>query len=798
VAAALACFAVCWTGLALERVLDTGSQVGVASVPLVVALAVLGAWAERARETRGSAEPGERVRVSAGGSPQSQVTGQVSGGLVIGPGAVFNLRGQEGDDEAPLRDEAGIGGGILLVGDVPQEPEAFQPRAGLMKVLEREPGSRASVVFAVTGLPGVGKTQVAAAYARRRIADRWRLVAWVDATDRASVLAGLGKVAAAGGIDAAGGDATEVAEGVRHWLEADGERRLVVFDNAADLDGLRPFVPSAGAAQVVITSNRQSAAGLGTPVPMGEFTEDEALQFLAERVRPGDPAGGRELAAELGFLPLALAQAAGVISARGLDYGTYLERLRTLSAEEYLVREEGRPYPRGAAESVLLSLDAVRAADQAGASTTLMEFLAVLSPSGVRRDLLRAAEQARSEPAGPDQVDEALGLLHERSLLAFNVGEQKVTVHRLVMRVVRDMLARQGRLAEVCREAGSVLEARAKASSGSFDRDAAHDVVEQALALLISAARTGDTVDDDLLMLRYYTASHMHTLAYNLPQAVAVAEKLAADSERRFGQDNPGTLEAENILALAYQDMGRYDEAIALLEQVLADRKQLLEPGDRSILYSYTNLGNAYQDVGRDAEAIPLHERALEGHAPDDPDRIAVLNNLATAYYSVDRTAEAIALLEQAIDLQQQLAGEEAPDTLLWQGNLGMLFCATGRYREAVTLLEQVVEAQGRIVGSSHPHTLLSRANLSAAYRLAGRRDEAMALLEQVVDDRERIQGPSHPHTIKARENLSSLRRGELTWQEFIAQWMRDPESVKPPGTHRPPRPRRWLRERWR
>ena len=153
---------------------------------------------------------------------------------------------------------------MLVVGDVPQEPAAFQPRAELMEALERGPGARVSVVFAVTGIRGVGKTQIAAAYARRRIAVGWRLVAWVDATGAAPVLAGLAQVAVAAGLGPAGEDAGVLAAGVRAWLEADGERRLVVFDNAADLDALRPFIPSAGAAQVVITSNRQSAAGLGT------------------------------------------------------------------------------------------------------------------------------------------------------------------------------------------------------------------------------------------------------------------------------------------------------------------------------------------------------------------------------------------------------------------------------------------------------------------------------------------------------------------------------------------------------
>ena len=74
----------------------------------------------------------------------------------------------------------------------------LQPRPALLAQLNRT--TQRSPVVVLTGTWGVGKTQLAAAYARARLASGWRLIAWVNARDSESLLAGLAAVAEATGL----------------------------------------------------------------------------------------------------------------------------------------------------------------------------------------------------------------------------------------------------------------------------------------------------------------------------------------------------------------------------------------------------------------------------------------------------------------------------------------------------------------------------------------------------------------------------------------------------------------------
>jgi tetratricopeptide (TPR) repeat protein len=507
----------------------------------------------------------------------------------------------------------------VVVGDIPAQRHGLQPRPALLARLNRaSPGSP----LVLTGTRGVGKTQLAAAYARARVAGGWRLIAWVNAPASESLLAGLAAAADAMALSEGGSrpGAAEAGQELRRWLEADGSRCLLVFDDAEDLDLLRPFLPTVGAARVLITVARDPVAELGTRVPVSVFSAQEAAALLEGRTGLADEAGASAVAARLGYLPLSLDQAAAVIAEQHLKYEAYLTKLRALRVEDYLVQDEDseeQPYPPGVAEAVLLSLEAARAADPLGVCTGVMEFMSMLSPAAVRCDLLRAAGQAGTLLGGgrrvaASMVDQALERLSKRSLLNFSLDGQAVIVHCTVARVVRGGLARRGRRAAACRTATSVLEMSAEALAKPRDHAAVREILGQVTTLLENAETCADDADEKLAgtltRLRFLTLDLLIELGDSMPHAIAIGEPLTAHLERTLGPDHPDTLNARNALAVAYHAAGRTADAIPLVEQTLAAREQLLGADHPSTLASRNNLARAYRATGRPAEAITLFE----------------------------------------------------------------------------------------------------------------------------------------------------------------------------------------------
>ena len=587
---------------------------------------------------------------------------------------------------SPVRDQ-------VVAGNIPKQPPGFLPRPALQAQLNQH-----DPVIVVTGKPGTGKTQLAAAYARARLEGGWRLVAWVDAQNTSSLRAGLAAVANAERLPSGGPDGglADVSRLVRRLLEADGHRCLLVLDNAQDLDVLRPVIPRSGAAQVMIITSRPPAENLGSTVSVDALGADEALALLDGRTGLADEQGAAAVAAELSYLPLALTQAGAVIADRHLQYSRYLERLRAMPAGEYPVPGEPEPYPPDVAKAALLALEEAGAADRSGVSAKVLEIMAVLPGSGVDRGLLHDAGEAgvlarnrRQPEVSAELVDLALARLAERSLLAVGVDGQAVIAQRLIVHMVRDQLTRRGRLVAVCRAAASVLDMRAAALAGSPDRSAIRDILVQVAALRENMAGSAAEGDDELartlLSLRFWALYDLNELGDSTSAAIAIGKPLVADSQRVLGPDHPDTLTAQNNLAVAYQEAGRAAEAIPLFARSLEALERRLGSEHHDTVTTRNNLAVAYREAGQAAEAIPLLEQSLAALVrrlgAEHPTAVTTRNNLAVAYQEAGRAADAIPLFERTRAALERLMGPDHPDVVTARNNLACVYEEAARVR---------------------------------------------------------------------------------------------------------------------
>ena len=261
--------------------------------------------------------------------------------------------------------------------------------------LAGRPGQPGPRLVALCGLGGAGKTSVAVEYAHRHLAEVG--VCWQFAAEDPAVLAAEFAVLAAqlGAREVM--DARDPVASVHAVLARAGAGWLLVFDNVPDRASVEAFVPPAGPGRMLITTQNQHwPPGQALQVPV--LDPEVAADFLVIRTGDPDRAAARELAAELGGLPLALEQAAAYMQATGTTLARYLPLFRDRQAD-LLARGEASGHPADVAATLGLALS--RLAEEAPAAAGLMRLLAFLAPEPVPLALLLAGEQAAGR-LGPE------------------------------------------------------------------------------------------------------------------------------------------------------------------------------------------------------------------------------------------------------------------------------------------------------------------------------------------------------------------------------------------------------------
>jgi hypothetical protein len=327
-----------------------------------------------------------------------------------------------------------FGGSSPTVWNVPLRNPHFVGRAEMLSGLRQRlrAGEHTLVVQALHGLGGVGKTQLAIEYAHRFATD-YGVVWWVDAEQPVLIATQLAALAEPLALPTG----RPVGEAVNLVL-AELRRRsswLLIFDNAQRPQDLVDYQPG-GSGHVLVTSRYPGWGGLGGRLEVDVLARAETVALLHRRLPELDEALADQLAAELGDLPLAAAQAAGYLESTGLDPAAYLRRFRA-HREDLLARGEVLGYEGRLDTTWRLSLERLRS--DAPAAVQLLRLAAFLAPEPIplrlfteHADLL--AEPLRSTAADPDSLDDTVGRIVGFSLVRRR-GDS-IRMHRLVQAAI--------------------------------------------------------------------------------------------------------------------------------------------------------------------------------------------------------------------------------------------------------------------------------------------------------------------------------------------------------------------------
>ncbi|GCL54469.1 hypothetical protein NIES3806_18110 [Microcystis aeruginosa NIES-3806] len=275
----------------------------------------------------------------------------------------------------------------------------------------------------------------------------------------------------------------------------------------------------------------------------------------------------------------------------------------------------------------------------------------------------------------------------------------------------------------------------------------------------VTRCRLGDNHPD--------VATSLNNLAalYNSQGRYKEAEPLYLEAldllKRLLGENHLDVATSSNNLALLYSYQGKYEEAEPLFLQALELFKRILGDNHPYVAFPLSGLAALYHSQGKYEEAEPLLIQALELRkrllGDNHPDVAQSLNNLAGLYDSQGRYTEAEPLYLEALDLCKRLLGDNHPSVATSLNNLAALYRSQGRYTEAEPLYLEALDLRKRFLGDNHPDVATSLNNLAKLYDSQGKYEEAEPLYLQALAIAEQALGENHPNTVRIRENLESL-----------------------------------------
>src|SRR6266700_2966310 len=596
---------------------------------------------------------------------------------------------------------------------------------------------------AISGLGGIGKTQIAIEYAYRYSAE-YQAVFWANASTRDVLSDDFVKLAALLNLpEQHEEDQDIVIRAVKRWL-SNHAQWLLILDNVDDLEMIADFLPAQSTGDVLLTTRLQALGTIAQNIDVEKMRLEEGPIFLLRRIKaippdafldqasPENQAQAREVADVLDGLPLALDQAGAYIEETRCGLSQYLS-LYSTSRKELLLRRGRFPlnHPDSVATTWSLSFQQVQQENPAAAE--LLYLLAFLNPEAIPEDIIAqgAKELGPTLAAAahnPLHINDCIELLLRYSLIRRTPDTQTLSIHRLVQVVLKDSMDSNEQRLWAERTIRAVNRA-----FPTFEPQTLEDCRRYLPHALLCAVYIDEyefafpeaarLCNEAASCLKVY-ASYQQTTNLLL-MALAIRRQIKANNS-----DIASTL---NDLGAVYLNQSKYSDAESNLQEALKVRQQVLGEEHPEVAQTLHHLANLYRAQVNYTKAEPFYLQALQIREktlmPDNPLLGESYYGLAKLYYSQEQYLLAEKFCQQALQIQEHSLGDSHPMIASTLTRLAKIYQGQQKLDQAEDMNMRALEIRESTSGDEHPHIAIILNSLIEIYHVQERYREAEPLI---------------------------------------------------------------------
>jgi tetratricopeptide (TPR) repeat protein len=670
----------------------------------------------------------------------------------------------------------------------------FTGREEVLSALHTQLGGEQAVALtqssALSGLGGVGKTQIALEYAYRHALE-YSAVFWIGAETEEQIVASLVHIAEALQLpEREDKDQQRVIAAVQRWLSTHGQW-LLVWDNVEDLALLDRFMPSTRSGAILLTTRLQALGTLARGLQLAPMEQEEGMLLLLHRAKvlepeatgeqmrqlaermPAQYAAATELVAELGGLPLALDQAGAYLEETKCGLPAYLTLLRSQRAALLKLRGEGsRAHPASVSTTFTLAITAT--AQRHPAVWDLLHVCALLQSDAIPEELFHQSGEylgALLKAVCCERLEwnRVVGIACNYSLVSRQPEVQTLSIHRLVQAVLLDAMTEAER-EQWTRRIIKALDTTFPEIAPDLDTT----IWRQCERLLPHAHVCMHLADAEKEAFALTSLAHKVGRYLQARGQFGEAEPLYQKSwhirESLLGPEHPHVATVLSSLATLYREQGRYEEAEALCQRALRIWEVNGGSDDLEVAATLTYLGSLYVEQGKyeEAELLLLRGLQIREQAPDSNNLQVAhsLNILATIYRRKGSYEHAASLLQRALSIREQALGPEHPRVASPLYNLANLWLEQENYVQAEPLFQRALHIWEQALGPEHPNVAFSLNGLAISYSGQENYVQAEPLFQRALHIWEQALGPEHPHLASPLQELARLYQNQQNYAQ--------------------------------